>query len=183
MEAWLAGLADGLAANRGPEDRPGSISFLLGWSRTRRTSCRSQGPGGICFRRRPDFSSARPRRLRLGLGFRRQFDPAHRGVRGNWCVFVALLPAQARDLRTCRSHDGDVRAGDLSGRCAHFSRPILDCHHDRRHQRPFARVEDGSRKVVESFARGRDPGVYEVSPSDGCHSAHSSRPHVWLVWL
>src|ERR1700726_2260913 len=104
MEAWLASLADELGANRGPQDHLGSVSFLPYRFRTRRTLCRSQWRGTIRFWGRADVSSTGAHRLRLEPGFRRQFGSADRRLRGDWRIFVALLPTQARYIQKCRSH-------------------------------------------------------------------------------
>src|ERR1700720_1031710 len=96
MEAVLAGLGDELGTKRGPQDPTGSVSFLPYRFRTRRTLCRSQWRGTIRFWGRADVSSTWAHRLRLEPGFRRQFGSANRWLRGDWRIFVALLPTQTR---------------------------------------------------------------------------------------
>src|ERR1700676_5627673 len=181
MEAWLASLADELAANRGPQDYPGSVSFLPYRFRTRRTSCRSQWPRTIRFWRGTNVSSSGAHRLRLKPGVWRQFGSADRRLRGNWRIFVALLPTQARYIQKCRSHYGDVRTGDVSRWRARFARPIVDCYDDRRYECSFARAENSARKSVASCAERRNPGLRETFVFDRSHAAHCSQPHVRLV--
>src|ERR1700730_9632537 len=172
MEAWLASLADELAANRGPQDYPGSVSFLPYRFRTRRTSCRSQWPRTIRFWRGTNVSSTGAHRLRLEPGFRRQFASADRRLRGNWRIFVALLPTQARYIQKCRSHYGDVRTGDLSRWRARFARPMVDCYNDRRYERPFARAENRARKSVAPGGGGGKTGPRAISFFFPGHLSH-----------